>query len=207
LAIKQVEEIKDLLPGINFETVAISTKGDRDKKASISLTEGTNFFTEEIEAALLRGDVDIAVHSAKDLEDEPPEGLVIAATTASISPHDCLVSRSGLPLDALPKGAVVGTSSRKRREVVLKFRNDLKVKDIRGDINERLTRLDNGEFDAIIVAHAALIRLGYEGRIAQIIPDDIAAPHPLQGRLAIQVLKNRKDLIGIFKDIDEKDKR
>jgi len=202
LAAKQVEEIKAFLPGVRLEPVIISTGGDRDKKTPLSQTEGTDFFTRELEEALLKGEIDIAVHSAKDLEDDPPEGLTVAATTASISTQDCLVSGSGLTLAALPSGAVVGTSSRKRKEAILKFRPDLAVKDIRGNIDERLALVDSGKCDAVIVAHAALIRLGYQNRISQIIPDDIVQPHPLQGRIAVQVRSTRRDLIKMFKVLD-----
>jgi hydroxymethylbilane synthase len=101
-------------------------------------------------------------------------------------------------LDKLPYGASVGTSSRKRKVAVTYFRPDLTVKDIRGNIGERLKQLDDGKFDAVIIAHAALIRLGLEYRITQIVPKEIMEPHPLQGSLAVQVRRDRKDLIRIF---------
>jgi len=203
LAIKQVEEISACLPGVRFKVITIETKGDKDKTTPLSEMEGADFFTSKIEEGLISGWIDAAIHSAKDLEDNPPKDTVIAATTASISSHDCLVSKNNLPLGALPKGAVVGTSSLKRKDAVLKFRNDLIVKDIRGDINKRLTLLNSGDYDAIIVAHAALIRLGYENRIAEIIPEDVVQPHPLQGRLVVQVRRDRKDLIDLFGRINE----
>lgn len=203
LAVKQAEEIVRSLPSIGFEIVSISTWGDADKRTPLSRMEESNFFTREIEDALLCGEIDVAVHSAKDLEEDIPEDLTIAAMTGSISPYECLVSRMGQTLDELPAGAIVGTSSVKRREAILKYRSDLVVKDIRGNIDERLGKLDSGDFDAIIVAHAALIRLGLADRASQIIPADIIIPHPLQGRLAIQVRKDRKDLLEIFRGINE----
>ena len=207
LAVKQAEEIRRLLPEIDFEIVVISTAGDEDKTTPLTETEGTDFFTGELETAILEGRIDAAVHSAKDLEENPPAGLTTAAVTVSVSGHDCLVSRNGLPLSALPRGAIVGTSSKNRKEAILRYRSDLAIKNIRGDIDERLAQLDGGKFDAIVVAHAALIRLGYEDRVAEIVPDTIARPHPLQGRLAVQVLKTREDLVRIFEGIDEKAKR
>lgn len=200
LAVKQAEEISSLLPEISIKIITIETKGDMDKTTPLSQMEGTDFFTREIEEALISGSIDTAVHSAKDVEDITPELLSIAAITKSISSYDCLVSRRGDTLETLPARSVIGTSSQKRKDAVFKFRSDLIVKDIRGDIDERLQQLDEGAFDAIIVAHAAMIRLGYEARITQIIPKEIVEPHPLQGRLAIQVRSDRTDLMKIFKE-------
>lgn len=202
LAVKQAEEISFSMPDISFKVITIETMGDRDKATPLSALEGTDFFTREIEEALLAGRIEIGLHSAKDLDGTSPEGLIVAATTTSISPHDCLVSGGGETLKTLKPGSVIGTSSTERKEAIRKFRQDLAVKDIRGDIDERLKQLDRGDFSAIVVAHAALIRLGYEARIAEIIADDIIKPHPLQGRLAIQVRRDRADLIEFFRRID-----
>lgn len=202
LAAKQVAEINSLLPEVLFETILIETKGDRDKATPLSKIEGTDFFTREIEEAVRAGSIDAGIHSAKDIENTPPGDLMIAATTASISPYDCLVSRRHRALKDLAAGSVVGTSSLKRKEAILRVRKDLIVKDIRGSIEERLNQLDKGDFDAIIVAHAALIRLKYESRITQIVPKEIIEPHPLQGRLAVQIRRDRFDLLKIFRRID-----
>lgn len=202
LAVRQAVEINVLLPSVHFEIIKIATKGDRDKITPLDRMEGTDFFTRDIEVALLDGSIDAAVHSAKDLEETAPKGLVIAATTASISPYDCLISRGHYRLKDLPAGSVIGTSSRARKEAILRYRKDLLVKDIRGDINRRIEQLDNGKFDAVIVAHAALIRLGYDDRPFEIIPEEIINPHPLQGRLAVQVRKDRQDLLNLFRGIN-----
>lgn len=202
LALRQVEEIARLATFARFEIVTIETTGDRDKITPLSKMEGKDFFTREIEKALLAGRIDAAVHSAKDLETAMPIGLAIAAITASVSPYECLVSRDRKVLKDLPCAVRIGTSSRKRREALLKYRDDLIVKDIRGDIDERLAQLDRGDFDAIIVAHAALIRLGLEERISEIIPETIVEPHPLQGALAVQVRRTRQDLIDLFRRIN-----
>jgi len=204
LALKQVVEVQARLSGVRVEIVPIKTRGDIDKKSLLFDREGSDFFTRQIEEALIRKEIDVAIHSAKDLPWDLPGELIIAAVTSSISPFECLVSRSGLALDKLPKGAVIGTSSTKRKEAILAFRGDLNVKSIRGDIDQRLALLDAGSFDAIIIAHAALIRLGYQARITQIIPQDIIQPHPFQGRLAIQVHRQRRDLFDIFRRFDEK---
>jgi hydroxymethylbilane synthase len=203
LAIKQVEEIKGRLPKINFNIVPIETKGDKDKTTPLAGQEKSDFFTHEIETALLKGRIDAAVHSAKDIEDTPPAGLMIVATTRSISPFESLVSKRDIRLEELPFGAIVGTSSIKRKIAILHFRRDLIVKDIRGNVDERIEQLDRGEFDAIVVAHAALLRLGYQDRITEVIAPTVIEPHPLQGRLSVQVRSDRRDLIDLFRSINE----
>ncbi len=203
LALKQVEEIQRRLPWLRLETVVIQTRGDRDKVSSLWHEEETDFFTREIEQQLLDGSVDLAVHSAKDLETDMPGGLVIVAMTSTLSPFECLVSKGNLSLKKLKRGAIVGTSSRKRKEAINRFKPGLVIRDIRGNIDERLKQLDEGKFDAIIVAHAALMRLGLEHRITEIIPKEIMEPHPLQGRLAVQIRRDRQDLLTIFRSLNE----
>ncbi len=202
LAIKQVEEVQGFLPEAELKLVIIETEGDRDKHTPLYLHEGSDFFTRSIEEALIERKIDLAVHSAKDLEKNSPPDLVIAALTKSISYADCLVSRGNLDFYNLPAGARIGTSSVWRKQAILRYRPDFVAKDIRGNVDERLMQLENGDYDAIIVAHAAMIRLGLEDKITQIIPDSIIEPNPLQGRLAIQVLKDREDLIGIFRRLN-----
>ncbi|MFC1708618.1 hydroxymethylbilane synthase [Candidatus Omnitrophota bacterium] len=203
LALKQSEEIQRRLPNTILDVVTIETKGDKDKVTPLVKIEGSDFFTDEIESALLNKRIDVAVHSAKDLESNIALDLFIVAMTKSISPFDCLVSKGNYTLDSLPLNSIIGTSSRNRRDSIVRYRKDLIAKDIRGNVDERLRQLDRGNFDAIIVAQAALIRLGQEKRIAQTIPSNIIEPHPLQGRLAIQIRKDRDDLIEVFRGIDE----
>ncbi len=198
LALKQAQELQQLIPEVSLEIIPIKTSGDEDRVTPLADREESDFFTDAIEKALLDRRIDIGIHSAKDLEKNMPQGLAIIALTKSISPDECLVSRANLTLRQLPQGARVATSSRKRREAILRFRPDLKIVDIRGNIEERLAQLDSGKFEALIVAHAALLRLGYEQRIAEIIPQEIIPAHPLQGRLAVQACKERKDLWEIF---------
>jgi len=202
LAIKQAREIQNMLKKEVFEFVPIETHGDKDKLMPFSHIEGTDFFTREIEEALIRGDIDAAVHSAKDLQEYIPTQLEVAAITASISPYECLISRDNRRLDELLPGARIGTSSRKRKEALLKYRRDFKVCDLRGNIEERINQLDRGNFDAIIVAHAALIRLGRENRITQVIPQEIIPAHPLQGSLAIEVRADDAEMIKLFSVLD-----
>lgn len=208
LALKQVEEVLGELEkkhiSLELEIISIDTYGDKDKITSISEIEGTDFFTKEIDEALLSGDIDIAVHSAKDLADDMPQGLRIAAVTESIDPHDVLVSKGDLSIDDLPYGAKVGTSSIRRKTQLKKYRNDLQVVDIRGNIGERLEILRDSDLDAILIAAAGLIRLGLSGKIAQRLNFDIMLPHDLQGALAIAVREDDVELIRILRKLDSR---
>lgn len=210
LALKQTGEVlnalREFYPAIDAQIVCIDTYGDRDKSTPISDIEGSDFFTKEIDEALLRGEIDFAVHSAKDLPDSLREGLITAATTKGIDSYDVLVSKRGLRLDELPRGATIGTSSKRRKEGLKKFRPDFNVVDIRGSIGERLAKLDSSDLDGIVTAGCALLRLGVEDRITQIIPFEIIEPHPLQGALAIVARKEDKNLITFLSILDSKEK-
>jgi len=189
LALKQANEViqtlKKTYPDVKFEIVGIETVGDWDKTTPLSLVEGSDFFTRQIDEALLAGEIDFAVHSAKDLPDRLRDGLTLAAVTVSLDPYDCLVSKCGLNLASLPFGARLGTSSLRRKEGLKKYRPDFQLKDIRGNIEERLNKLEGTEFDAVVIAACGLMRLGLENRITERIPFEILQPHPLQGCLAV----------------------
>lgn len=184
LAIRQVEEFIGYFPSVKFEIVYFETAGDIDKTTPIKDVEGSNFFTDTIDRALLKREIDLAVHSAKDLPAKLSDGIRVLLMTESIYPYDVLVSRNNIKFCELPKGAKVGTSSQRRREQLAKQRADLQILDLRGNIDERLEKLDKGGYDAIIAAEAGLRRLGLENRITQVLP---FSPHPLQGRLAVTV--------------------
>lgn len=189
LALRQVEEIslalRKFYPDFKSVVIGIDTYGDRDKTTPISEIEGTDFFTREIDNALLKREIDLAVHSAKDLADTLREGLVIAAQTKSVDSYDALVSKNGLKLAELPQGARIGTSSIRRKTQLSRYRDDFDIVDIRGDIEERLEKLDNGNLDGIVIAACGLMRLGLEKKITERIPFEILKPHPLQGALAV----------------------
>ncbi len=222
LALKQVEEIlvdlRKFYPDFKTEIVGIQTYGDKDRATPISEIEGSDFFTREIDEALLKGSVDFAVHSAKDLLDEIPEGLIIVAITKSIDPFDALVlrqssvptlsvveglvSKGNLKINELKTGAKIGASSDRRKTQLKNFRSDFQIVDIRGNIEERLEKLENNGLDAIVVAACALVRLGLENRIAQRLPLEILRPHPLQGSLAIATREDNKELIDLLKVLD-----
>ena len=206
LALRQVDEVigrlREFYPEIKIETVGIDTYGDKDKITPISEMEGTDFFTREIEGALLKGEIDLAVHSAKDLPDKISEGLYLAAITKSIDPYEALVSKNNLKLYELPYEAEIGTSSQRRKTQLKAYRNDFKMVDIRGNIQERLHRLDQGDLEAVIVAACALVRLGLEERITERISFKILKPHPWQGSLAIETREEDTDLIKLLSKID-----
>lgn len=207
LALTQVREIENALikryPEISFEVHGFDVYGDKDKKTPISDIEGTDFFTREIDSALINHDVDLAVHSAKDLADHIPEELGVAAITDSIDPYDVLVSRANIDIDHLPIGARVGTSSARRKQQLAAYRNDLQIVDIRGNIEERLKILDDNSsqnigIEAIVIAAAGLIRLGLAERITQRLSFDIVKPHHLQGALAVVVRSEDTDSIKML---------
>ncbi|MGO4884318.1 MAG: hydroxymethylbilane synthase [Bryobacteraceae bacterium] len=161
----------------------IKTTGDKITDVPLAQVGAKGLFTKEIEEALLDGRADLAVHSLKDLPTELPEGLVLAATPEREDPRDALV---GKRLADLPKGAKLGTSSLRRAAQLRKLRPDLRIEAVRGNLDTRLRKLDQGQYDAIVLAAAGLKRLGWEDRIAEILSPDIVCPAVGQGALAIE---------------------
>lgn len=199
LALKQVDEIIRIFGLKNFEIKTFNTSGDRDKKIPISEIEGSDFFTDAIDRALLKNEIDCAVHSAKDLPDILLNGFKIAVITEPLDQLDALVSKNNLKLNELPKGAKIGASSIRRKEQLKKFRSDFQPVDIRGNVDDRLNKFESNGLDGLIVAICALIRLGLENRIAERLPIEILKPHPLQGSLAVVVRKNDYETEKLFK--------
>ncbi len=202
----QVSEIKHFLrvlaADISLEEIPIDTPCDRDRQTPLPQVGDDYFFTRDIDEALLSRKIDLAVHSAKDLPQKLLPGLVIAAVTPSIAQWDCLVSRSNMSLELLPPRSVVGTSSISRGKNVLNLRADIEIADIRGDIPNRLEQLDNGKFDALILACAGLVRLGLTDRITQVFSEQIFPPAQKQGALALVVRADDSELIDFLKPID-----
>jgi hydroxymethylbilane synthase len=172
-------------PGM-IELDVIRTTGDRVQNRLLSEIGGKGLFTKEIEEALFDRRVDLAVHSLKDMETALPPGLAIACVLPRDDPRDALVSRNGGGLDALPRGAKVGTASLRRTAQLLRHRRDLSIAPIRGNVDTRLNKLAAGEVDALVVALSGLRRLGKEAAVSAIIPVEIMLPAVGQGALAIE---------------------
>jgi hydroxymethylbilane synthase len=168
------------------ELVEISTRGDVATREPIGSLGGVGLFTKEIQQALLDERVDLAVHSLKDLPTEGVAGLCLAAVPRRASPRDVLVSRDALPLAALPQRASVGTGSLRRRAQLWHARRDLRLVDVRGNVDTRLAKLAAGQFDALVLAEAGLARLGFESRITQVLEPEVMLPAVGQGALAIE---------------------
>lgn len=183
-------------PDITIDIKVISTRGDRIIDVPLPEVGGKGLFTAELEEELRSGQIDLAVHSLKDLPTEDPEGLVVGAIPVRVDPSDVLVSRNGYTIDTLPEGATVGTSSHRRAGQLLNKRPDLRIADIRGNIDTRINKaLDPaGEYAAVILARAGLERLGFLEHISQVISRDIMLPAPGQGALGIQCRKEEKSL-------------
>ena len=164
--------------------------------APLAKIGGKGLFTKELEQAMLSGEIDLAVHSLKDMPVEIPEGLVIGAITARLDPGDAFVSTHYASLEDLPQGARVGTSSLRRRAQLLAVRPDLLLDDLRGNVNTRLEKLDAGEFDAIVLAAAGLKRLGLGARIRSILPRAMMLPAVGQGALAVECRADDTEILS-----------
>jgi hydroxymethylbilane synthase len=205
LALWQANHVADLLreqyPDTQIELVIFTTKGDKILDKSLPLIGGKGLFTEELEQALLNGDIDCAVHSLKDLPTENPEGLTIGAVPKRAPVEDLLISKHGKNLDELPKGAKIGTSSLRRAAQLRRYRSDFEIIDIRGNVPTRINKaLDpDSDYDAIVLAHAGVKRLELSEHITQIIPLEIMLPAPGQGAIGVQCRddESRKFIGGI----------
>jgi hydroxymethylbilane synthase len=206
LALVQTNIVKALLekvyPDLSVETKIITTTGDINMKSVPLDTVGKGWFTKELDKALLDGSIDVAVHSLKDIPEELPEGLVIAAIPEREDARDALVSKNNVPFAKLKKGAVIGTDSNRRKTQILHKRPDLIVESIRGNVNTRLDKLDKGEYDAIALAVAGLKRLGLEGRISEYFPVSEIIPSPGQGALAIVCRESDKSHVRLLKKLN-----
>ncbi len=209
LALWQAEYVKAQLlhhnPGLQVELVAMSTRGDKLLDTPLAKVGGKGLFVKELELAMLEGRADIAVHSMKDVPMEFPAGLELAVICERETPLDAFVSNHHQSLDELPDGAVVGTSSLRRQcQVRANFPN-LQIKELRGNVNTRLGKLDSGEYDAIILASAGLIRLDMAHRIASNLDSRLSLPAGGQGAVGIECRVDDPDIQRLLASLHHRD--
>lgn len=191
----------------SLEVLYIKTEGDRITDVPLHMIPGKSFFTKEIEQALLDEQVDVAVHSLKDLATELPGGLVIGAVMEREDPRDVLLSERGIPLEDLAPGARIGTSSLRRRALLRRWRPDLELVDLRGNVPTRIRKLSEGGFDAIVLAAAGVKRLDFESRITAYLPPERVLPAVAQGAVALQVREDDEYVLSWVRQLDDADTR
>jgi hydroxymethylbilane synthase len=206
LALWQANHIKDciekLFPKITVKIIIISTKGDRITDRPLSMVGGKGLFVKEIENALLNNEIDLAVHSMKDMPGLLPEGLIIGAIPERENPFDVMISRENKPLSDYPVKARIGTSSLRRGSQLKAIRPDLEILSIRGNLDTRIKKLKAGEYDAIVLAAAGLRRLGQEKEITQYLDKTIMVPAVGQGALCIETRENDRNIAPVMEKLD-----
>jgi hydroxymethylbilane synthase len=206
LALWQAEYVKSRLlqlhPEITVELVKMVTKGDKILDTPLAKVGGKGLFVKELETGMLNGEADIAVHSMKDVPVEFPEGLMLAVICEREDPRDAFVSNAFQFMQDLPQGAIVGTSSLRRQCQLHAWRPDLQIRDLRGNVNTRLSKLDNGDYDALILASAGLIRLGFQERIKHPIDTGVCLPAIGQGAVGIECRVNDERILSLIEPLN-----
>ena len=209
LALWQAHHVKkrleDAHSGLTVEIVGMTTEGDRNKSSPLSQIGGKGVFVKELEVALIEGRADIAVHSMKDVPAELPQGLQISAMCEREDPRDALVSNHYKSLEDIGSGSRIGSSSLRRRLQLKIARPDLVYDDLRGNVDTRLRKLDEGQYDAIILATAGLVRLQLEERIAEKIPTHMSIPAAGQGAVGIESRSDRSEINSLLEAINHRD--
>ncbi|MBP6382992.1 MAG: hydroxymethylbilane synthase [Pseudomonadales bacterium] len=209
LALWQAGHVRDRLlaahPGLRVELLPLSTQGDRILDVPLAKIGGKGLFVKELETAMLDGRADLAVHSMKDVPMDFPPELGLGAILAREDPHDAFVSNAYAGLEALPQGARAGTSSLRRQCQLRALRPDLRILDLRGNVNTRLRKLDDGEYDAIVLASAGLLRLGMGERIRARIPASASLPAVGQGAIGVEIRNDDAGLRALLAPLDDAD--
>ena len=208
LALWQSEYIKarlEEITGLPVSLKIIKTTGDKILDVPLAKVGGKGLFTKEIEVELEDGTVDLAVHSMKDVPTELPSGLVIAANPPRVDPRDAIVSGAGYDLDTLPHGARLGTSSLRRRAQVLALRPDLEIVDVRGNLDTRMSKAENGELDAVILAAAGITRMGWADRITHYIDVEQMCPAVGQGAIGIEIREDDEFMLDVCAKLTDAD--
>ena len=204
------KELENKFPDIEFGVEKMSTQGDKILDVALAKIGDKGLFTKELEVGMLNGDTDFAVHSLKDLPTNLPEGLMLGCVTKRVNPADALVIHEKYQdkkLSTLPEGAVIGTSSLRRLAQLRHHFPHLSFKDVRGNVNTRLGKLDAGEYDGIILAVAGLERLGMSERIHEVIPPEISLQAVGQGALGIECRTGDEEILQIIKMLEDADTR
>ena len=198
LAMWQAEWVKrkltEFYPHRMFELVPMKTKGDKILDVPLSKIGDKGLFTKELENGLLNGELDMAVHSLKDMPTLLPMGLMISAFCEREEPRDVYLSKNGVSLEELPSGAIIGTSSLRRKSQLRHYRPDLGFMDLRGNLQTRWRKLEESEMEGIVLAAAGVKRLGWEDRITQILPENVMLSAVGQGSIAIEILEKRTEI-------------
>lgn len=202
-----VEQIKKVKPELSCRIKGIRTQGDNILDVALAKIGDKGLFTKELEYAILRGEIDMAVHSMKDLPTTLPEGLSIGAVCEREYPGDVLISRDGKNLAELPAGALIGTSSLRRAAQLLHYRKDFKMVNLRGNVQTRIKKLDENRFDATVLAYAGVRRMGLDHRISQVIPIEIMLPAVGQGSIGVEAASSNAEILDLLKNIDHQESR
>ena len=207
LAMWQAEWVKNKLmifyPEDKFELVPMKTKGDKILDVPLSKIGDKGLFTKELEQGLLNDELDMAVHSLKDLPTVLPKGLTISTFCEREEPRDVFLSKNGILLEDLPSGAMIGTSSLRRKAQLKHYRPDLNFMDLRGNLQTRWKKLQESEMEGIVLAAAGVKRLGWEERITQILPEDIMLSAVGQGSVAIEIVESRSDILELLSPLND----
>lgn len=202
-----VEQLKKVKPELSCRIKGIRTQGDNILDVALAKIGDKGLFTKELEYAILRGEIDMAVHSMKDLPTTLPEGLSIGAVCEREYPGDVLISSDGKNLAELPAGALIGTSSLRRAAQLLYYRKDFKMVNLRGNVQTRIKKLDENKFDATVLAYAGVRRMGLDHRISQVIPIEIMLPAVGQGSIGVEAASSNDEILDLLKNIDHQESR
>ncbi len=198
-------ELEKVFPALEIELLPMSTKGDKILDVPLAKIGGKGLFIKELEDCMIAGEADIAIHSMKDVPMVLPEGFALGAILERHAPTDAFVSNNYATFDSLPKGAILGTSSLRRKAQLLAARPDLDVRDLRGNVGTRLGKMDAGEYDAIVLATSGLQRLELNERIRHEISPELCLPAVTQGTLGIEYFENDKETLEIIKVLNHRD--
>lgn len=196
------DNLKRLNPGFTFKIIEMKTQGDKILDVALAKIGDKGLFTKELEVAMLDKEIDMAVHSMKDLPTKLPEGLMIGAICERFDARDVVVSNQGYTINTLPQGAKVGTSSLRRSAQLLKHRPDLNIFPLRGNLNTRMAKLERENFDAIILAAAGIERLGWSERITERIAYDVCLPAVGQGSIGIEIRQGDEEVYKVVQTLN-----